>query len=327
MELRFNEAACGFLTLDHNGTVIELNNTFLQWLGYSAEDIVQQHFEQLLSTPNKMIFHSYFYPNIHLHGKVDELFIYLKHKDGTAHPFLVCARKLTINGQELTDCFFMPMTKRIIYETELRHTKKQLEIAYLEKEQAFSKLQSLHQEIEQKQAELLQMNKELIALSNTDKLTGIPNRRYFDAQLAHCIDRFHAIAEPFSLCLVDIDFFKKVNDTYGHIVGDYVLQKVATLIQANIRPQDTFARFGGEEFGLLLPNIHGTEAFTFAQSMNKLVEQAEWSEIGSLTISIGVELFKPHYTATDLIESADQALYVSKLNGRNQATLADSRMV
>lgn len=324
MERRFNEAPCGFVSLDHNGTIIEINTTFLAWLGYHRDELLYNHFEKLLSAPNRIIFHSYFYPTIHLHRKIDELFIHLRHKDGSAIPHLINARLLEIDEQEITDCIFMPMTKRISYETELRATKRQLEDAYKEQEQAFNQLQLLHEEIEKKQLELLQINTELLALSNTDKLTAIPNRRFFEQQLTLMIGRFNIAGEPFSLCLLDIDFFKKVNDTYGHAVGDIVLKKLASLIKNNIRPQDIFARFGGEEFVLLLPGLKDEEALRFAQFINQLIAQADWPETGPITISLGVDTWKPHYTATDLIEYADQALYSSKRNGRNRATLADS---
>lgn len=327
MEPRLNEAPCGFLTLNHNGTIIDVNTTFLDWLGYAKENLIHQHFETLLTAPNKMIFHSYFYPVIHLHQKVEELFIHIKHQDGSLLPHLVSARLYVKDGQEITDCVFMPMTKRILYETELRETKKLLEQAYTEKEQALSKLQVLHEAIEQKQYELLQINTDLLALSNTDKLTCIPNRRYFEQQLQLYMERFASLNEPFSLCLIDIDFFKHVNDTYGHAVGDLVLKRLATLIKKNIRPDDVFARFGGEEFVLLLSNLEGQEALKFAQYGNKLVEQAAWPETGTLTISLGVATFKSHYSMEDLIEYADQALYASKKNGRNQATLSDSMVV
>ncbi|MER2109228.1 MAG: sensor domain-containing diguanylate cyclase [Solibacillus sp.] len=324
MEQRLNEAPCGFLSLNHNGVIIEINTTLLTWLGYQRESLLYNHFEKLLSTPNKVIFHSYFYPTIHLHRKIDELFIHLKHRDGSAIPHLVNAHLLEVDGLEITDCIFMPMTKRISYETELRITKKQLEAAYTEKEQAFTKLQLLHEEIEQKQMELMQMNTELLELSNTDKLTGIPNRRFFEQQLQYAIERFFSAGEPFSLCLLDIDFFKQVNDTYGHAVGDLVLKKLAALIKDHIRPRDIFARFGGEEFVLLLPNIEDHEALKYARFINQLIAQAAWPETGGITISVGVNTFKNHYTADDLLERADRALYASKKNGRNQATLADS---
>lgn len=324
MERRFNEAPCGFLSLDHNGAIIDVNKTMLQWLGYHRNELLYNHIEQLLSAPNKVIFHSYFYPTIHLHQKIDEFFIHLKCKDGIAVPHLVNARLFEVEEQEVIDCILMPMTKRISYETELRATKKQLELAYKEKEQALGKLQLLHEEIEHKQAALVQMNSELLALSNTDKLTDIPNRRFFEHQLELLIKRFHETGMPFSLCLLDIDYFKQINDTYGHAIGDVVLKKLAALIQMHIRPGDVFARFGGEEFVMLFSNLEGEQALQFAERMNRLIAEASWPETGGVTISLGVETYKAHYAAEDLIESADKALYHSKKNGRNRATFADS---
>jgi len=173
MEKRLNYAPCGFLSINHEGIITDINQTFLQWMGYKQADLINKHIEILMSTPNKLIFHSYFYPSINLNKHIEELFISLKHHDGLSIPFLLNAKLFTENKLEYIDCILVKMKKRIDYELELRSTKKQMEAAYTEKKQALAKLEQIHLEIEQKQAELLSMNASLVELSETDKLTSL----------------------------------------------------------------------------------------------------------------------------------------------------------
>ncbi len=320
MNERLREAPCGFISIDRNGYITEVNNTFLEWMGFKQENLIGKHFESLLSTGNKLIFHSYFYPNINLHGYVEELFINLRNQNGEAIPYLMNARHVKQDSIEMIDCIFVQMKKRIDYELELRKTKKQMEEAYIEKNIAFAKLEQIYLEIEKKQIELMEINSGLVEISNTDKLTGIPNRRFFQQKLEEQIGCYHKEQKVFSLLIIDIDHFKKVNDTYGHHIGDMALIKLANILKSQVRPTDIPARFGGEEFTIILPHTDVEEAITISQNMNQKVAQAEWNEIGSLTISLGAATFTKKDTEESIIENADQALYSSKKMGRNRAT-------
>lgn len=325
MEKRLNEAPCGFITLNKQCKIISINKTMSGWLQKALCELKDQHIEVLLSSANRLIFHSYFYPTIQLKGEVEGMFIQLKTADD-ALPFLLNAKRFTVDGEEIIDCYLLPMKKRIDYELELKQAKQLSEAAYVEKERALLELQHLHDEIEQKQLQLMETNAHLLALSNTDKLTGIANRRLFQEQLDSFIDRFNRTGKTFSVLLLDIDFFKKVNDTYGHLVGDIVLKELAQLLTKEARSQDVVARYGGEEFVVLLPDVEVEESNEIAWAYNRSVDEKIWPEIGALTISIGAATFKEGYVADSVLELADQALYKSKQDGRNRVTHYDQEM-
>jgi len=319
MEKRLNYAPCGFLSINHEGIITDINQTFLQWMGYKQADLINKHIEILMSTPNKLIFHSYFYPSINLNNHIDELFISLKHHDGLSIPFLLNAKLFTENKLEYIDCILVKMKKRIDYELELRSTKKQMEAAYTEKKQALAKLEQIHLEIEQKQAELLSMNATLVELSETDKLTGLKNRRYFQEKLEEQLSNNEKSASPFSLFILDIDHFKKVNDTFGHQVGDEVLAQLAQLLKNQARSLDIVARYGGEEFVVILPETDQNEAKAIAEQLRQAVEQAKW-QTGRITVSVGIATAIKTDNETTILQRADKALYASKENGRNHVT-------
>ncbi|WP_282937549.1 diguanylate cyclase [Paenibacillus sp. RC67] len=319
MDKRLQYAPCGYISITHEGLITDVNQTFLDKMGYTKADLVQKHLESIMSMANKLIFHSYFYPFINLNGQVEELFISLKDSGGQSIPYLLNGRRLDNEGTEIIDCILMQMGKRIDYENELRSAKKQIEEAYLEKDQALVKLKQLHMEIEQKQAELMEMNALLVELSTTDKLTGLKNRRFFQEKLEEHIDLYRRTGQPFSLLIVDIDHFKKINDTYGHQTGDQVLEKLAGILKAHSRKEDVAARYGGEEFVLILPNIDAPESKIIAENLRHIIAHSTW-ETGSLTVSIGIATITANDSDATIIKYADKALYASKENGRNRVT-------
>ncbi|UJF16068.1 PAS domain-containing protein [Jeotgalibaca sp. MA1X17-3] len=171
MEVRLKNAPCGYLKLDHKSFLIEANDTFLNEMGYKKQEVVGQHIESFLKPANKMVFHSYFYPNINLFGAVDELYIKFKNGEGEETPFLMNACQVEGDSEKFVDCILMPMRKRIDYEMELRASKKKIEDAYLKNEHALIELENIYQEIEEKQNDLLLLNEKLKRLANTDQLT------------------------------------------------------------------------------------------------------------------------------------------------------------
>ena len=316
---QLEHAPCGFMSLDHQSNITEVNETFLQWTGFT-KDIVGQNFDSLLSAANKMMFHSYFYPTIHIHGHVEELYINFKHATGQVMPYLLNAKRFGAGEDERIDCVFMQMKKRIDYELELRATKEQLLDAYSAKELAFSQLEQIYATIGQKQAELLEINSGLIKVTNTDKLTGLANRKYFNEKMEEAFEHYNDHKAPLSLLILDIDFFKRVNDTYGHPVGDKVLVHLAQLMKRVARDQDYLCRYGGEEFVVILPNTAIDLAREIGTTYNKAVVKEIWPEIGTLTISVGIATIQDDDTEEKLLERADYALYHSKQNGRNRVT-------
>ncbi|MFJ7736866.1 sensor domain-containing diguanylate cyclase [Lysinibacillus sp. NPDC097287] len=319
MHERLNYAPCGFMSITHEGIITEVNQTFLDWMGYKQADLLNEHVERLMSMANKLIFHSYFYPTISLNEHVEELFINFKDSKGISVPYLLNGRRFETNGVERIDCILVQMKKRIDYEQELRSAKRQMEAAYVAKDQALVKLEQLHLEIEKKQTELMDMNAILIELSVTDKLTGLKNRRFFQDKLEENITLYRETGKTFSLLILDIDHFKKVNDTYGHQVGDEVLIQLASVLKTQTREADIAARYGGEEFVVILPNSDIVESKIIAEQLRHAVELAQW-QTGSLTVSIGIATFTMEDSDATILKRADQALYASKENGRNRVT-------
>jgi diguanylate cyclase (GGDEF)-like protein len=166
---------------------------------------------------------------------------------------------------------------------------------------------------------------EIERLAVTDGLTGLFNHRHFQERLAHEFDRLGRFAEPVSLLLIDIDFFKKINDTYGHPVGDSVLRRVADIIRKTIRTVDIPARYGGEEFAVILAGTDAGGAVKMAERLRKSVSDTKFSSGGntfSITISIGISTYSKDVKGKEaLIERADKALYDAKGSGRNRSVL------
>ena len=163
-----------------------------------------------------------------------------------------------------------------------------------------------------------------------DTLTNIYNRRYFEERFEIEAQKSFFSDTPLSLIIVDIDHFKKVNDTFGHTEGDKVLKGIASLLKGAVRRKDTVARYGGEEFILILPEAGLEETFMIAERIRRLVENTPF-EIGevqlNVTISLGISNFPSHKVKSkeDLIRMADIALYEAKRGGRNRVCIFSSQ--
>jgi diguanylate cyclase (GGDEF)-like protein len=176
------------------------------------------------------------------------------------------------------------------------------------------------------QKALIATNLRLEVISTTDAITGIHNRRWFDENLERSFAHASRYQRALSLAIVDVDHFKRVNDTYGHLAGDSVLCEVAQRIAGTLRKSDSLARVGGEEFGVILPEAGLFDALQFAEKIRSAVNGAPIEAAGEsldLTISVGVASI-PHSTLAkpvQMIRYADQALYRAKNRGRNRVEL------
>jgi diguanylate cyclase (GGDEF)-like protein len=166
--------------------------------------------------------------------------------------------------------------------------------------------------------------RELKKLSLTDPLTGTLNRRYLNSRLSEEISNVSRYKHPFSFLMLDIDGFKNYNDTFGHVTGDRVLKTLATIMTTSIRNIDILARFGGDEFVIILPRTPKSEAINIA---NRLMENVEKFHVtnqkglrqNNVTVSIGLSSFPDDASSlTELLERTDQALYLAKKGGRNK---------
>ncbi|KAF1023760.1 MAG: Diguanylate cyclase DgcM [Pseudomonas sp.] len=179
---------------------------------------------------------------------------------------------------------------------------------------------SLEATVAQRTAALTQANAELLNLASHDGLTGAYNRRRFDEKLAECNLLFRRSGRAFALLLIDVDHFKRINDTHGHAVGDDVLRQLARLIQETTRVTDFVARYGGEEFAVLLPEIEAPNSpDVVAEKIRAAIAQAHFAVVGPVTVSIGIGIADAaDGTTTELIKRADQQLYRAKSSGRNR---------
>ena len=194
------------------------------------------------------------------------------------------------------------------------------------------RLENLRHELEESRRRALQLENDLVRSEEAgmrDPVTMIGNRRYFDAALAEELERAHRAGADFCLALADLDRFKLVNDRFGHLVGDRLLRLFAEILTRNVRNQDRVARFGGEEFAVILPGASLEEAVKMAERVRKDF----WKPTGrsspmanaseEITVSFGVTQMRPDETAAELLKRTDERLYDAKAKGRN-CVVADS---
>lgn len=155
-------------------------------------------------------------------------------------------------------------------------------------------------------------------LALTDELTGLPNRRALVEMLKHEIERARRHRRPLALALLDLDDFKQINDTYGHLVGDLILSELASLIKRNLRSTDVIGRFGGEEFMIIMPDTDFNTAVRVVERLRLSTEKTYFEPVGSVSISVGVTEFREGDRVEDLIARADENLYTAKREGKNR---------
>lgn len=174
-------------------------------------------------------------------------------------------------------------------------------------------------ELEKKNLLLSEALTTIKRITNTDPLTGILNRRSFQRALKREISFARRHNLPLSFVMIDIDYFKRINDSYGHETGDRVLKSLARIIRKSIRNEDIFARFGGEEFTLLLPNTSVESAVEVCERIRQKIEKTKLKGIKEkITASFGITGLLPNDREIDILKRADDALYEAKRKGRNR---------
>lgn len=212
---------------------------------------------------------------------------------------------------------------RKVVEDMLAETQVMLRVS----RQYEGKLKHTTEEIELLRKELSKVRQE----ASQDTLTGLANRKTFDDALADCITRLSRDLENVCLLMIDIDYFKNINDIHGHIIGDQVIRFVASTLKESVKGRDLVARYGGEEFAIILKDTPLDGAVTLAEQIRYRVEISQLKQRGTgkfvenVTVSIGVESAKSSDSAESLIVRADKALYQSKRTGRNKVTCLNSQ--
>jgi diguanylate cyclase (GGDEF)-like protein len=157
----------------------------------------------------------------------------------------------------------------------------------------------------------------------TDGLTGVANRRSFNENFTREFERARRYGETLSLVMIDLDFLKKINDTYGHQAGDEAIKMIGKMLRQSSRSIDTAARYGGEEFCLLLPNTEIDMAEQLADRLRRLINEEQIEGPGRISASLGVASYPLHADNEEaLFQRADEALYAAKQGGRNQVKVA-----
>lgn len=195
-------------------------------------------------------------------------------------------------------------------------------------------MSTLHSELEHSKDEVGKLQQELESARREaliDPLTGIYNRRGFEIQMQAMLAESSAADKGLCMLMLDIDHFKNINDSYGHLFGDRVICALANTLKSKIKGQDSVARLGGEEFAVLLPETTLQGASAVAEHIRTSIERGRirrpnsQEQMGGITVSIGIADYRSDISPVEWMDRADKALYISKENGRNRITVYDPR--
>ncbi|TNF91638.1 MAG: diguanylate cyclase [Gammaproteobacteria bacterium] len=293
----------GIVIINENGQIQYTNNSLLRLFGYKEKELVGEMIEILVPDEIKQQ-HTGHRANFNSKGdvrKMGDISLSLRglHKDGSEFPVDIGLSTVTLKNQNLTIASVTDLTQH----------------------------ENLREKIQKQADELFIANAALQDMATQDKLTGIGNRRFFDERIDEQIGLFMRKNSPFSLLLIDLDYFKQYNDQFGHSEGDNALQILAQLFKEHSRSIDLLAR---EEFAIILPGANHQEAVAFAERLRHIIEIHDWPN-HPLTISIGVSsldsysdtLPPPSKLVKQVVDAADHALYDSKRAGRNRVTYVE----
>jgi len=312
LEVILDIAVDAIISIGSKGIVSTFNPAAEKLFGYSSDEVIGQNIKMLMPEPYSSEHDSYL--ESHEKTGVKKIIgigreVVGKHKTGSVFPLRLSVGKALVDGKAVYVGFIHDITERKKQEKELKNHRVHL--------------QSL---VEQRTKELSSANETLRELASVDSLTNLPNRRIFDETLKNEILRAVRHKDSLSLMMCDIDYFKKFNDSYGHLAGDQCLMDVAECLRTSFRRvSDLPARYGGEEFSVILPHTESSKALNlgerFIKNLKKLKIVHDDSDISDyVTISIGLVTVTPNKLsdANSFIKAADDALYKAKENGRNR---------
>ncbi len=312
----------GVLVLDSGGKIKFVNRSLLEMTGYSEDDALKMNFLELFSSSERERISEALKDCLE-NDKSCKGRIKIVSKDGREIPVLASIRRVNIDKKlENYLIVFTDLTEIEKRERELENALEEIMVLNEELNKRSQQLEIALASLDMKLFETERAKEEAEKLAITDPLTGLYNRRYLEEKLSHELIRAKAYSRYLSIIMADIDYFKKINDTYGHKVGDEVLKGLALILKANIRGEDVVARYGGEEFVIVLPNVSKYDAYRIAERIRIEIEETSFKEIGvpeKITVSFGISSFPDDgEEAIDLLKKADQALYQAKSLGRNR---------
>jgi diguanylate cyclase (GGDEF)-like protein len=269
----------GALITDKSRKIIYANAYFPDELNWKLDDLIGKNSDDLFTYSSRIFCESYLMPLLLHERKSEEMQLTLLDGNGKRIPIIINT-KMDDQGH-IYWSFFNASKRDQLYE-ELIKAKKKLEL-----------------------------------MSSTDELTGLMNRREMNKRAPELINQAKRYTHTIAVLMIDIDHFKKVNDSFGHAEGDRVLKEVGQRLQNFGRQTDLIARFGGEEFIILLPDTDAADTKMLAQRLHRLVAEIKVNN-ASVTISIGVIMSEASQNLEELTKKADDALYQAKNTGRNR---------
>lgn len=277
--------------------------------------------DQYFPPASRIFLQTHAWPLLFKNGEFAELYMQLQAADGQRMPVMANARISEIRGKRIVIWLFFVAKERQRFESELLQARQQAQDTAAQLAEVNGELMRAYAQLSAYAAEVKTEAEQLAHLSHTDQLTGLGNRRALLLQ----VDRWINAAsdqDVGSLLLIDIDFFKQVNDRLGHAEGDRVLCDVASQLQSSARAQDTVVRYGGEEFVIWLPYADRQGAELTAQRVHDHVAQTQIND-ERVTVSVGISTLAPQRQEVTrylerLLGEADTALYEAKYRGRNR---------
>ena len=287
--------ACGALVTDSSRTIIYINSYFTRDLLWKPDELIGKNTDIIFTKSSRIFFQSYLIPTL-LHEKVcEEMQLIIFNAKGDRIPITVNAR---IGNEGCIYWSFFNASKRDLLYEELIKTRQTLE----------------------EKAEKLKLH------ASTDELTGLLNRREMKYRSNLALEQAIRSHQPISLLMIDIDYFKKINDTWGHLEGDRVLKELGEKLKDFCRQTDLVARIGGEEFLIMLPDTSEANTLTFCKRLHACIAHIN-VEKTSLTVSIGASISaninnnnnnNNRISFDDFYAQADNAVYKAKSRGRNR---------
>ncbi len=292
------------IVIDERGIILDFNPAAERMFGVAAREIVGQTVNRLMPEPIRSAHDGYIATYLdrgtpRIVGKGRE--VEGLRSNGETFPMELAVTEMRLHGRRAFVGTIRDITRRKRDEAALRRANEELERKVMERT-----------------AELAKANGELQVIATTDALTHIVNRRQFDVELQKELERVRRYRSPFALILFDVDHFKAVNDRYGHLTGDMVLSDLAQLVAKEIRANDVFSRWGGEEFVLLVYGTDADGAQQIAEKLRILVGAHAFPHEQPVTCSFGVTGYAEGDDSVTIMQRVDKALYQAKEKGRNR---------